>query len=351
MHLTEASASDRSGLWQAVTVGRLCSTGFLINLSLVHIRPGILCELHLTCVTAYLGRVTQQLPPLPPLLPTQQQQQRMSQLSRAPWQGFRHTLPSPLPSSQAPEQLFPVPQTPPDAAAGPSTFQPANLSREPRMAGLLQEPHQQQAPAMAGIKRSWDEAASQDTSLSPQHLRSPEVPFQRVSAQPSFCMQLPLQHWATRPAVQQQPAPGHLLSAGTATAMWQGAATAHTVSVSQLPFASLPNLVWPQQQHWLGQQALASPPSSFGPAVIPALARQHAIHGTDWRHMVDDGSLLQQQRAMPPPMLGHGLRAATPPLQRSANADALLRALDDMAGMLEWMVRTRGPATENFLQV
>ena len=191
--------------------------------------------------------------------PQQSLQQPWLQPPRPSWQGFRHSLPPPIAPAMPPgppAALLPPPL--PDAAQTFGGHQPVRLAREPRMAGLLTEPTRQQAPAVAGVKRSRDGVA-------------------------------------------------HELS-----------------SFSQM-----------QGHHRLQQPSVPGSLPSRGSAGVPVPTFQHAVPNSQRGQLASVDVLRQRQQqglSAPSPSLRRTM--ATPALQRTANAGALLRALDNMAGTL-----------------
>ena len=89
-----------------------------------------------------------------------------------------------------------------------------------------------------------------------------------------------------------------------------------------------------QQQHIAQQPSLPRQLPAYQPARVSAPVFQHTAPDTLRRHPAGAEALLWPQQA--PSGASPSLRRTnvTPALQRTANADALLRALDNMAGIL-----------------
>ncbi len=103
------------------------------------------------------------------------------------------------------------------------------------------------------------------------------------------------------------------------------------------------------QQHFLPEQpVLPGLLPVRGSAGVPAPVFQHAAPNTQRRHMdsveYQPPQQQQQQRAWPANSPSLRRTNVTPALQRTANADALLRALDNMAGTLRCPVALQIPS-------
>ena len=167
-------------------------------------------------------RIVQQQPlpsPLPP--PRQEQQQQRQQpptmAVKPSWQGFKHSLPTPLPPAQPLEPLLPRSMRPPAGVLPAGAHRPARLSREPRMADMLQATEQQLTPAKSGIKRSREGIGHGSLALGGDPASGSETPRLRGEAQQSFfCAQPSLAHWAAQQLPAGPPPGDQLQDAGAA---------------------------------------------------------------------------------------------------------------------------------------
>ena len=281
----------------------------------------------------------------PPIPPGQSSEQPSSSLPPPPlpWHGFRHSLPPPIPPAQPPEHSSPPLPPPLDAAAAISIHQPARLSREPRMADLLEEePAQRQAPTASGLKRSWAESAYGRQAVSPVHFPGDRLLSRQDGAQPSLT-QLPPERWRADTALRPigEPTLRPLAAAGVAGgAMWHPQAGAYPGGALRTPVALRPTSEEPRWSHQQHVQQQRDPPSPFlrpGAAAAAAPAYERNVSSTALRSTASAGSQSRHQRASP------ALLPGAPALQRSADADALLRALDNLEGSPHAICRAFSP--------
>ena len=103
-----------------------------------------------------------------------------------------------------------------------------------------------------------------------------------------------------------------------------------------------------QQQYVPQQPFLPSPSPARSPTGVPAPGFQPVVPTAQQRYLPSEQHLPQQQQhrgALPAPSTYLTSANAAPALQRTANADALLRALDNMAGTLTSSAMANIPCT------